>query len=603
MESKRIFRKLMTKIIDLIVWLLLICFCIGRNLNKKVTKIKFMKKQNIFAIALCFCFMIQTFSQEKREITVTEKYKQFGLVWGLIKYHHSEVSKGKYNLDSIFIENIDKLEKINTQEKLETFLLNFSVSFKASKIKVANDTESKSLFKKNQDYDWIERYSDNSKLYSYFKQLKDNTAISDYYVSNQSLTKIPTFKNEKGFKSFDYKIKSHRLLELFSFWNAIQYHYPNKYLMDKNWFSQLDDFVVAFENGTNQLKYELAKTKLIVALNDSHSYYFAQSLADSILKFKPPFDVKSVNDTLVITRILKKMGEKDNLKLGDCIVEVDDLDIKSISKQKIGQFFSISNDSYLKKWTNRWLMMNTADSVKVKIKSGPSVTSRYIHLYRTFEDKDYASLSFIHPEKEWQIIDNTIGYINLKTISKDEIEKAFKAFSYTDGIVLDLRNYPKNIGESDITKYIFPNKKKFVNVLFSMVNRPSLANFDSPLISNIIDPFKTGSKNSKYYDKKIILLVNHTTQSKAEFMGMAIQASPNCVTVGEQTAGSVLNIAVFKTPDETDISFTSMGAFYPDGTGAQRKGLKIDFLVKENTSNFTQDQYIKEAIKQIRFKS
>jgi hypothetical protein len=46
-----------------------------------------------------------------------------------------------------------------------------------------------------------------------------------------------------------------------------------------------------------------------------------------------------------------------------------------------------------------------------------------------------------------------------------------------------------------------------------------------------------------------------------------------------------------------------MGAFYPDGTEAQRKGLKIDFPVKENTSNFTQDQYINEAIKQIRFKS
>jgi hypothetical protein len=51
MESKRIFRKLMTKIIDLIVWLLLICFCIGRNLNKKLTKMKFIKQQNIFAIA------------------------------------------------------------------------------------------------------------------------------------------------------------------------------------------------------------------------------------------------------------------------------------------------------------------------------------------------------------------------------------------------------------------------------------------------------------------------------------------------------------------------------------------------------------------------
>lgn len=595
MESKRVFRKLMTKIIDLIVWILLICFCIGRNLNKKLTKIKFMKKQNIFAIALCFCFMIQSFSQEKKEITANEKYKQFGLVWGLIKYHHSEVSKGKYNWDEIFVENIDKLEALKTQTNLDSFLLNFVVSVKESKIKTETNTDN--LFTKNFDYNWIERYSDNKELYAKLKKLENNTSIGYYYTSKSG---IPTFENEKGFKAFDYKIKSHRLLELFSFWNVIQYYYVNKYLMDNNWFSQLDYFIDSFVNSNSQLEYELAKTNLIIQLNDSHSISLSKTIADSLFKYRAPIGIKNINDTLVVTRIFNKnLAKKDDLKLGDLIVEINGLDIKTLQKQKIKSKFSSSNDTYSKGFSG-WLLLNKEDSVKVRINRNDSVITKYIHLYKTFENKDYSSLPLFSYKKEWQLIDDNIGYINLKTISKEDIKNAFEAFSNTDGIIIDLRNYPKNIRGSDITKYTYPDRKEFIKVLSPLKDRPSLAGFGKPSISLIIDPFKSGGKNSKYYNKKIILLVDQTTQSMAEFVGMAIQASPNCITVGENTAGSVMNIAIYKLPDGTEFRFTTMGAFYPDGTGVQRKGLKIDHYVNETTSNFAQDQYIIKGIELIK---
>ncbi|MEL1252259.1 S41 family peptidase [Flavobacterium sp. DGU38] len=602
MESKRIFRKLMTKIIDLIVWLLLICFCIGRNLNKKIAKIKFMKRQNIFAIALCLCFIIQTFSQEKKEITVIEKYKQFGLVWGLIKYHHSEVSKGKYDWDSIFIENIDKLDIVTSQSELNDFLLNFILSIQTSKIKI--DIDNEDLFKKNLDYDWIEQYSANDKLYNYLKQLKENTIIGDYYVVKQINRKLTAQKDSGEFKSFDYKIKSHRLLELFSYWNVIQYHYVNKYLIDTNWVSQLDYFVDGFINSNSNLEYEVQKNKLIASIKDCHAYHLSKLVSDSLIfKYKPPFRVKLVNDTLVVTGIFNnKLGEKDDLKLGDLIIEVQDQNIKSVLNKKVGSMLSFSNDSYLKRVAG-WVFYNNEDSIKVKIKRKDSIIDKYIHLYKDFEVKDPSWLKSFYVEKKWQLIDNKIGYINLKEITKNELKEAFEEFSNTDGIVIDLRNAPKYISEADIPKYTYPEKRKFIKVLFPLPDRPSLAKFDTPLISYILDPFESGSKNLKYYDKRIVLLVNGSTQSRMEFIGMAIQASPNCLTIGESTAGSVMNIATFTMADGTQTNFTSLGAFYPDGTEVQKKGLKIDYFVNETTSNFTQDQYIKEAIKQIRFKS
>jgi carboxyl-terminal processing protease len=554
-----------------------------------------MNKKNIFTITLCFCFIIQMISQEKQAISITEKYKQFGLVWGLLKYHHSEVSSGKYNWDEIFVENFDNLESVTTQKNLDAFLLNLILSIPASKIKT--NTNTGNLFTKNFDYNWIEQYSGNNELYTRLKKLENNTSIGNYYTSKSG---IPTFENEKGFKPFDYKIKSHRLLELFSFWNVIQYYYVNKYLMDKNWFGQLDHFVDDFSNCDSQLRYELAKTKLIVSLNDSHSWYYSKTVMDSLFKFKPPIATINVNDTLVVTGIYNKLGEKDDLKLGDLIVEINDLDIKSFQKQKIGSNFSSSNDNHLKSYA-RFLMWNKEDSIKVKIKRKDAVTTKYIHLYKTFsKDEEHSFLPFFSYKKEWQLIDDNIGYINLSTISKDGIEKAFQEFSNTNGIIIDLRNYPKNISNSDIAKYTYPDRREFIKVLSPLRSRPSLANFGKPSISIIIDPFKHGRKNSRYYNKKIILLVNHSTQSKAEYIGVGIQASPTCITVGETTSGAIMNISIFKLPDGTEFQFTTMGGFYPDGTGVQRNGLKIDYFVKETTSNFTEDQYILKGIELIK---
>ncbi len=534
-------------------------------------------------------------SQEKQIINNTEKYKQFGLVWGLMKYQHSEVSNGKYNWDEKFVENFDKLESVTSQTNLDAFLLNFILSIPESKIKTDTDTDN--LFTKNYDYKWIEQYSGNTELYTKLKKLETNINIGFYYTSKNG---IPTFDNEKGFKTFDYKIKSHRLLELFSFWNVIQYHDVNKYLMDKNWYSQLESFIDNFTSANSQLDYELAKTNLVVSLNDSHSYFFSKTVSDSLFKFKPPISVMNVNDTLVVSGIVNELAKKEDLKLGDLILEVNDMDIKSFRKQKIDPKFSSSNATHLKYWT-RFLLWSKEDSLKVKIKRKDAVTTKYIHLYKTFSKDDERSyIPFFTYKKEWQIIDDNIGYINLSTISKEETKKAFEAFSNTNGIILDLRNYPKNISGAEIAKYTYPDRREFIKILSPLRDRPSLANFDKPAISAIIDPFKAGGKNSNYYNKKIILLVNTTTQSKAEFIGMAIQASPTCITVGETTSGAPLNIAVFKSPDGTEIPFTSMGGFYPDGTGVQRNGLKIDHFFKETTSNFTADQYILKGIELIK---
>jgi C-terminal processing protease CtpA/Prc len=111
------------------------------------------------------------------------------------------------------------------------------------------------------------------------------------------------------------------------------------------------------------------------------------------------------------------------------------------------------------------------------------------------------------------------------------------------------------------------------------------------------NPFAAGSKNRKYFKGKIVLMVNRSTGSRAEYFAMLIQQSPNCTAIGEQTFGAIMNRIEITLSDKTTIDFTGMGAFYPNDIGVQRNGIKIDYEVKESAKNYNPNQYIEEAIK------
>ena len=199
---------------------------------------------------------------------------------------------------------------------------------------------------------------------------------------------------------------------------------------------------------------------------------------------------------------------------------------------------------------------------------------------------------------KWKKFNKEIGYINLKDINKSELKNAFKDFKNTKGIIIDLRNYPRNLKATDLPYFIYPKKKVFMKILTS--SAPGIGKYDSQSVLKIIkNPFAAGRNNKNYYKGKVILLVNRITGSMAEYFAMAIQGAPNCITIGEQTFGAVMNRNEVILKDKTKIDYTSIGAFYPNNKNVQREGLKIDYYIPEKVKKFDNYQYINEAIKLI----
>lgn len=560
------------------------------QLNTNTTS-RFFCLFTLFLVLFCK----NTLAQEK--ISPEIKCKQAGLVWGLLKYHHPEISNGKYDWDLEFVILVDKLDAIENQEEMNDLLLAFISKFKMSNLEVKK-INTERLFVKNTDYDWIDQKIFGEKLTNALVKIKENDNINNYYASTDKLAKMLSFKNESGFKDFKYSIKSHRLLLLYSFWNVIQYWNINKYLMDEKWTNCLDSMTKEFINCKTNLEFEILKSKLISKLNDSHSYYLSSVVNDSLFKYGPVFSVKAINDSLLVNSIYNKLlAKKDGIELGDIIVKINHKDISTCLNEEIAPILSVSNLSFLKKFSN-WLFFKESDSINVDIikKNGTQI-NQYVHLYRNYIDEQPV---YLGTEKKytWSFIKPHIAYINLDQITKNELSIAFKQISNTKGLILDLRNYPKNISNEHLAEFLYPQKKEFIKVLFPMENHPSFGEYDGDApLKLIANPFKLGSNNPDYYKGKVLLLVNKRTQSKAEFIGMTIQQSPNCTTIGEQTAGSVMNIVSYMLPDKTEVNFTGLGAFYPDGEEVQRKGLRIDYYVKETAKNYDPELYIKDAIR------
>lgn len=411
--------------------------------------------------------------------------------------------------------------------------------------------------------------------------------------------------NDKSYPNFDEKIESHRMLFLASFWNKMRYWNVNIYLTETNWSEVLNLLIPAFQSDDYRT-YQIAKDQLFAALNDSHANYEESFLFKDSLQRKTVYGGKIVNDTLVITTLYnQKIAAKEGIEKGDFITKINGKTIDDFIKTEFSQRLSASNEGYLKRiLAPYYLLSGNYDTLQIELKKpDKSILNKDISLYPEHEISFDTLIKKQQAVTEhWKLLEAGIGYINLKSINKIELQKAFENFKDTRGIIVDLRSYPRYLRENDVPKHILPKRKQFIKVLGPVM--PSYAEYDikAPL-RLLLNPYQVGRKNRNYYKGKIVLLVDTSTGSNAEFIAMAIQSSPNCITMGKPTFGAVMNRNEVILSDNTTIDFTGMGAFYPGtDTEAQRNGLKIDVEIHPTTASYQKDIWVEKAIELLREK-
>ena len=135
-----------------------------------------------------------------------------------------------------------------------------------------------------------------------------------------------------------------------------------------------------------------------------------------------------------------------------------------------------------------------------------------------------------------------------------------------------------------------PEKTEFVKFTHGSIEQPGLFSIQKHI--------SVGIKNKDYYKGKIVILIDETTQSQAEYTTMAYRVAPNATVIGSQTAGADGNVSPFYLPGGVYSLISGIGVYYPDGTETQRIGIVPDIEVKPTIQGIrdNRDEVLESAI-------
>lgn len=523
-------------------------------------------------------------------VSETQKLESLCRVWGFLKYYHPHVAKGSLNWDEQLLQKIDELEYINDKKSLNNIYADWIKSLgEVPPCKECSIKDNKVYFLKNFDVSWM----DNSLIFSKdlsqkLHDIENNRNLGDNYYFGKWGRKI-YFRNEKSYGS-KFTSKTINLLELFRYWNYVEYFFPYKYETDQNWNDVLTEMIPKFLGVDNTENYHLTLAELVTKTDDSHAYLSSKEIQNNLYgSRKVPVDYSYAEGKLVITKInTTRPRNKNPLHTGDVIYDIEGKTIPQMINS-LGKYIPASNSWGKVNKIKDKLLFSNSDSISVKIeREGQNLE---------IKTKTYFLKDIIHEKnktpKKWKFIDEeeTIGYVNMGIIEKEDLDEMYNNLKSAKSIIFDLRNYPKQT-IIPLSYLLLPEPSVYYQFTFPDAGYPG--KFYSR--KNV-----TGRKNPEYYKGNVIVLVDESTQSQAETTTMMLKQHPKAKIIGSNTSGANGDVIMF-TMANLDTRFTGLGAYYPDGRETQRIGIIPDILVKPSVEGLKneKDEVLEKALEYIK---
>ncbi|MGE8514895.1 MAG: S41 family peptidase [Chryseobacterium culicis] len=542
-----------------------------------------MRKYSLFLLL----FLSLHFSAQV--ITETQKLESLCRIWGFLKYYHPHVAKGNINWDKQLFQKINELEHIHDKQSLNTLYSDWITNLgEVPLCKECSVKDHKVYFLKNFDLRWI----DNSQIFSddvsqKLRYIEKNRNLGDNHYVGKGGRKI-YFRNEKSYGS-EFTSQTISLLELFRYWNYVEYFFPYKYETDQNWNDVLSEMIPKFLMIDNDENFHLTLAELVTKTDDSHAFISSKEIQlHQYGKRKVPVEYSYAEGKLVVIKINNTRSRNSSpLHTGDIIYDIDGKTIPQMINN-LGKYVPASNSwGKVSKIKDKLLFSNN-DSISVKIeREGQNLEIKA----KTYLVKDIFHEKIVAPQK-WKFIDDEkkTGYVNMGMIEKEDLDEMYRELKSTKSIIFDIRNYPKQT-IIPLSYLLLPEPTVYYQFTFPDTSYPG--KFYSR--KNV-----TGRKNPEYYKGNVIVLVDENTQSQAETTTMMFKQHPKAKIIGSNTSGANGDVVMFKIAD-LDTRFTGLGAYYPDGRETQRIGIIPDILVKPSVEGLKngKDEVLEKALEYI----
>lgn len=515
---------------------------------------------------------------EIKELTAgqVDNLTVLGKVWGFVKYHHPALDDSApdvFNIDYELFELFAKVVDASQEERNKVLVdwIRYLGNFKAvpdEYSKVLNT----SIPAANTDFTWLADTEELGKdLSGLLIELQFAERTDNRYATIIGKQPKDYFSGEEVYEdvtNYDY---GYGLLSLFRFWNVIEYYYPYKQLIGRDWDDVLREYIVRFSQPDGG-EIRLEEARMTTEIHDSHTGLNCDFLWG---EYRLPVSFVFAQGKLVVlfNHILSTDGiintGVEELRQGDEVISVNGQGADHFVELAI-RYHSDSNGSRMLRTAAFIAACVDAPSATVRVKRGNETLD--IQCTASKELPPYSSDTFHYDigPYNYGLINEEIGYIYFGEFNPWLAGRVLRDFENTKGVIIDLRRYPNYFLAPFITDFLYPEPTECALFQKPYDNSPGYFYEEETILGG-------GAKNT--YKGNIIILVNEYTQSSGEYMAMLAQVYNKCVTVGSQTAGTNGNSGSLKLPNGREMWLTLHGAYYADGSGMQRTGVRIDHYV------------------------
>lgn len=518
-----------------------------------------------------------------------EDFELLGRVWGFLKYHHPEIAKGTYNWDyELFRFLPDYLERNNDVQR-DGLLTNWITSLGPLEVcSTCKTTDPQAVLRP--DLDWIQNQGE--KLKKKLLEVYDSRSQGKhFYIGMAPGVENPRFKNENAYPDMPFPDDGFKLLALYRYWNMINYFFPYKHLMDKDWNTTLLQYIPEFIHASDELEYEMAAIRMIGDIQDTHANLWrgADKLDEWKGAYYPPVHLRFVEDQLVVTDYYnEELQDEAGLEIGDIVIRINGVPVDEIVRDR-SAYYPASNEPTRLRDMAADLLRSSSNEIEIAYVSGDAgPQTKSLKLY----PRDSLNIFRWYPksnERSYKLLENNIGYVSLQTIKNEDISRIKTEFRDTRGIIIDIRNYPSTFVPFSLGSYFVSDTVPFVKF--------STGNIDNPGEFTFTKTLEIPGSEAPYRGK-LIVLVNELSQSQAEYTAMAFRAGDNTTIIGSTTAGADGNVSAIKLPGGLRTMISGIGVNYPNGEESQRVGIVPDIVVKPTVKGISEgrDELLEKAI-------
>ena len=378
--------------------------------------------------------------------------------------------------------------------------------------------------------------------------------------------------NEKINENFDYSNAADRLSGLFRLWNTIEYYSPYLKLTDEDWHNLLPKYISKMLQGQDKHSYDLTLASLLSKLRDAHANFKDESYMDEEFgEYYAPVYLETAEGHPVVANVY---GEDCPLQIGDVILKLNGQEIEqAIAERK--EYVSTPTDDKLLSGGGvyDWLLSSHDPDMEITV-----LRDSMEQTFSVIGKKEYSGPFTQHyprADVSHEILEGNIGLINPELLKDNDVDGVIKEFSETDGMIIDLRQYPSYQAAWLIQGEITDEGSKTAYLQLNPVGY-------YPGAYSVRD-FEAGSSlpgyQGKYSDRPVVVIIDEQTMSMPEFFTMIYRTNENVTILGNPSAGCDGERREFLMPDGNTVYFTVMGILNPDGGQTQRIGLTPDIEV------------------------